>query len=187
MPPKKPLSEEDAALFEETFGDARPLKRGKVKTPPAKPPAPPQPASPEAGAAPKPKPAIAPRPTPIVPPPRPPLESGTAIGLDRRLAERLKRGEVPIEAALDLHGHTLNDAFFELERFIHRSAAAGRRCVLIVTGKGMGGLGALKREVPQWFNQPALREHLLAFAPAQGKHGGEGALYVLLKRRRDVS
>jgi DNA-nicking Smr family endonuclease len=182
MPPKKPLSDEEAALFEETFGDARPLKRGKPKTPVHK-----QAQPPKDEAAPKPAPVLAPRPTPIVPPPRPPLEAGAAIGLDRRLAERLKRGELPIEARLDLHGHRLNDAYLELERFIDRSAAAGRRCVLIVTGKGLAGGGALKREVPQWLNLPALRDHILAFAPAQGKHGGDGALYVLLKRRRENS
>lgn len=187
MPPRKPLDPDEAALFEQSLADARKLKDtrqgGRLKPAKLAPPAPPPPAI---------KPAAKPAPVPPEPAKlepgssRPqPLEPGAAIGLDRRLAERLKRGQLPIEARLDLHGHTLNNAVIELEDFLLRAAKAGRRCVLIVTGKGLAGGGALKREVPRWLNLPGLRAQILAFTPAQPKHGGDGALYVLLKRRRE--
>lgn len=187
MAPRKPLDPEEAALFEQSLADARKLELtrqgGKRKAEKRARPEPAAQVAKPVTARPAPVPVSAP---PEITPPRPqPLEAGAAIGLDRRLAERLKRGQLPIEARLDLHGHTLNDAHTELESFILRAANAGRRCVLIVTGKGLAGGGALKREVPRWLNLPALRAEVLAFAPAQPKHGGDGALYVLIKRRRE--
>jgi len=98
----------------------------------------------------------------------------------------MKRGRLPIEGRLDLHGHRQSEAHRELDAFLARAQVAGKRCVLIVTGKGVGKDegGVLRRMVPRWLNEPANRARILAFDQAQPKDGGMGALYVLLKRRR---
>lgn len=120
-------------------------------------------------------------------PPEPELATGQAPGVAHRQLERLRRGLLPIEARLDLHGHRQEEAERELADFLVRAQAAGKRCVLVVTGRGVGKTerGVLRRMVPIWLNQPPNRGRLLAFAQAQPKHGGAGALYLLLKRRRD--
>jgi DNA-nicking Smr family endonuclease len=101
-------------------------------------------------------------------------------GLDRRSAQRLKRGEMPIAARLDLHGMTQDEAHRALHRFIIHSAGAKRRNLLVITGKS----GILHSAVPRWLDEPELRAVVLARAPAQPKDGGTGALYVLLRRQR---
>ena len=115
------------------------------------------------------------------------LASGKAAGVAHRQLERLRRGLLPIEARLDLHGHRQDEAERELADFLARTQAAGKRCVLVVTGKGTGQTdrGVLRRMLPIWLNQPPNRSRLLAFAQAQPKDGGAGALYLLLKRHRD--
>ncbi len=115
------------------------------------------------------------------------LAHGSSAGLDRRNAERLKRGKMNIEATLDLHGMTQAQAHGALSRFVQRSEAAGLRCVLVITGKGIAkeSGGVLRNQVPNWLNEPGNRERIIAFNYAQQGHGGTGALYVLLKRRRD--
>lgn len=115
------------------------------------------------------------------------LSHGSSAGLDRRNAERLRRGKMVIEATLDLHGMTQAQAHGALSRFIQRSEAAGRRCVLVITGKGIAkeSGGVLRNQVPNWLNEPGNRERIIAFNYAQQGHGGTGALYVLLKRRRE--
>jgi DNA-nicking Smr family endonuclease len=107
-------------------------------------------------------------------------------GIDRANAERLKRGLRKIDATLDLHGMTQVEAHRALAAFIAASHDAGRRCLLVVTGRGLGssGPGVLKRSVPRWLEEPELRRRILAIAPAQPRHGGSGAAYVLLRRPR---
>ena len=106
-------------------------------------------------------------------------------GVDGHRADHLRRGELPIEGAMDLHGLTVEMAHAALQRFVMQSSSLGRRCLLIITGKGSReGTGILHREVPRWLNEPPLRNLLLGFSYAQPKHGGEGALYLLLKRQR---
>jgi DNA-nicking Smr family endonuclease len=107
-------------------------------------------------------------------------------GIDRANAERLKRGLHLIEDRLDLHGKTQAEAHHALVAFIHSSSDAGRRCVLVITGRGFGpgGPGVLKSAVPQWLEDTAVRGKILAIAPAQPRDGGAGALYLLLRRRR---
>jgi DNA-nicking Smr family endonuclease len=106
-------------------------------------------------------------------------------GLDRRQALRLKRGQLPVEARLDLHGLTQAEAHRALAGFVARSAAAGRRVLLIVTGKGSReGTGVLKEAVPRWLEEPQMRARVLATAPAVPRDGGAGALYILLRRAR---
>jgi DNA-nicking Smr family endonuclease len=107
-------------------------------------------------------------------------------GIDRANAERLKRGLHPIEARLDLHGMTQAEAHHALAAFIRSSSDAGRRCVLVITGRGFGpsGPGVLKSAVPRWLEEVGLRRKILAIARAQPRDGGGGALYLLLRRRR---
>lgn len=116
------------------------------------------------------------------------------LGLDRKTAEKLRKGVFPIEARLDLHGMGRVAARSALEDFIGRAQASGKRCVLVITGKGAGadgrrdplvaGQGVLRREVPGWLSESPLAGLVLKSEAAQPRHGGAGALYVLLRRQR---
>jgi DNA-nicking Smr family endonuclease len=133
------------------------------------------------------KPAVLPKP---IKPALPVLSGVHAPGLDARSFDKLKRGQRPIDARLDLHGLTLMAAHRALIRFIEDGAAGDLRTLLVITGKGgrrnEDGMprSSLRDSVPRWLNEPGLRKHLLAFSQAQAKHGGAGALYALLKRKR---
>lgn len=72
-----------------------------------------------------------------------------------------------------------------LADFIERAESAGKRCLLVITGKGLASGGILRDQVPRWLNQAPNRSRVLAFDYARPQHGGSGALYVLLKRRRE--
>jgi DNA-nicking Smr family endonuclease len=115
-----------------------------------------------------------------------PLQIGRADGLDKRTAQRLRRGQVQIEARLDLHGLTQAEAHHALNGFLVDAQAAGKRSVLVITGKGRAeqGYGVLRRAVPHWLNLPHNRSRIIAVHTAQPRHGGSGALYVLLRKRR---
>ncbi len=124
-----------------------------------------------------------------------PLGIGQTAGLDKRTAERLDKGRLPIEARLDLHGMMQNAAHGALIFFIQQAWASGKRCVLVITGKGGRShtssmseryeeSGVLRRSVPRWLNEAGLRDKVLKFSYAQPRDGGEGALYILLRRRR---
>ncbi len=117
----------------------------------------------------------------------PALDHGFAPGLDRRSLARLRKGLVPIEGELDLHGLRYEDAQRALEDYLQSAQQRGLRCVLIITGKGRRSeeaAGVLRTAVPRWLNQPPSRERVLGFCYAVPPHGGEGALYVLLRRRK---
>jgi DNA-nicking Smr family endonuclease len=118
------------------------------------------------------KPAAPPRPK------APPLQR-----LDRRMRQRVARGREPIDARFDLHGLTQADAHAALSRFLHAASARGARLVLIITGKGTRSEGVLKRQVPLWLALPEFRDLVIGFEEAHAAHGGEGALYVRLRRR----
>ncbi|GLQ04925.1 Smr/MutS family protein [Sneathiella chinensis] len=118
-------------------------------------------------------------------------------GLDRNTSERLRRGRMIIEARVDLHGLTRKEAHVRLRSFLKNAHRSGKRCVLVITGKGSseektddaffmgaGRRGVLREEVPKWLAQPDLRPLILDYRAAQAKHGGAGALYILLKRTR---
>lgn len=181
--PKSAIAGEDADLWRRVAEGVTPLR----KRPPPKP----SPKPPVKAKEPPATPAKTPlrRPAPLSPAPPPPpreLSHGALDGLDRRTGQRLKRGQLPIEARLDLHGRTQEEAHRALAAFIEGSHAVGRRCVLVVTGKGLrpdGSVGVLRRNVPRWLNQPSLRQKIVAFDHATIKDGGEGALYILLKKR----
>ncbi len=109
-----------------------------------------------------------------------PAPQAPSRGLDRRSAQRLKRGQMAIEGRLDLHGMTQEEAHRALGAFIARSHDAGLRAVLIITGKS----GVLYGAAPRWLEEGENRGRVLAASRAQPQHGGTGALYVLLRRRR---
>ena len=160
------------------------VKPRRVRAAPEPHHAPPPPAS----APPKPvkrraavKPHPAPEPQAVLVPAPSPFD---VTGLDGKRAARLRKGELPIDARIDLHGLTLAPAHAALLRFIHESRQRDARLLLVITGKGGAEGGALKRLVPLWLHDPALRPAVAAMAPAHRRHGGGGAIYVYLRRRR---
>ncbi|MCP4327020.1 MAG: hypothetical protein GY791_01095 [Alphaproteobacteria bacterium] len=175
----KPSAVDGDALWAHVVRDTTPLKR-KQAAPIATAPVAPGTAKPEAGKGRASARPTEPRPAPALPP----LSAATAPGVDKRTAERLKKGQLEVEARLDLHRHTQAEAHRALIDFITASAQAGRRCVLVITGKGARTGGVLRAAVPAWLNGAELRPLLLAFRPARPRDGGDGALYVLLKRSR---
>lgn len=184
MPPRRPTPEEKA-LWAKAMVDAKPLKRRARKVEEEAPPAPqPQP---------KPKkkvgriPPPPPPPSPLPPPAKTPiaLDKSQAPGLDKRTAERFRKGHREIEGRLDLHGMTQDAAWSRLVSTIERAHRDGKRALLVITGKGSSsGGGVLRATVPRWLTEAPLRPLVLAHAPAQPKDGGSGALYVLLRRKR---
>ena len=104
--------------------------------------------------------------------------------LGRRLKQRVARGREAIDARLDLHGLTQAQAHAALMRFLRDAHARDARLVLVITGKGGGESerGVLRRQVPQWLGLPEFRSFVVGFEDAHIAHGGEGALYVRLRR-----
>jgi DNA-nicking Smr family endonuclease len=169
-------SRDDRALWRKTMRDVKPLAPTRpVTAPPDE----------EPDSAPAPRPRVA-----TMPAKRssslPSLSPGESPGVDRRTAERFRRGQLAVEARLDLHGLTQAEAHRALASFIQQAHAGGLRTVLVITGKGGFGdaRGVLREAVPRWLNEGDLRPRVLSCAWAQPKHGGAGALYVLLRRQR---
>jgi DNA-nicking Smr family endonuclease len=122
----------------------------------------------------------------LAPPPSMPTPQHPGAGLDRSSDRKLKRGQMEIEARLDLHGLTRERAHEELLRFIMRCYDRELRCVLVITGKGRAEKpGILRAAVPEWLSSAPLAALVLRFYNAQPKDGGAGALYILLRRQRD--
>ena len=117
-----------------------------------------------------------PRPAPLAP-------------LEKRLKQKLSRGRITADAAIDLHGLRQEEAFDALLRFLQREQRDGALVVIVVTGKGgrpnalgEGAVGVLRRAVPLWLAMPAFRPLVVGFEEAGRRHGGSGALYVRLRR-----
>ncbi len=144
-----------------------------------------------------PPPAAPAAPSPVAPAALHDHAHGAAPGIDRRSQLRLKRGQIPIEARIDLHGLSRERAHAGLNAFLARQAALGRRCVLVITGKGRPDwqqpawgseereIGVIRRALPGWLGDHPNKDRVLAFSQAQPQDGGAGAWYVLLRRRRD--
>lgn len=143
----------------------------------------------------QPPPVAAGKSNPPTPPPKKPVPP--IAEFDRKNAKRLRSGRVEIEARLDLHGMRQDEAHSALRTFLVRAHGRGLRWVLVITGKGgMGGRsgvadddvipvrdrGVLKRNVPRWLAEPDLRSRIVSFTEAAAAHGGEGALYVHLRK-----
>jgi DNA-nicking Smr family endonuclease len=112
---------------------------------------------------------------------------GMVEGLDPAILRKLRRGEYSIQDDLDLHGSTREEARAKVAAFLLRAIADGKRCVLVVHGRGLGSkdrVPVLKNSLAQWFTHGSLRKKVLAFATAQPCDGGAGAVYVLLRKSR---
>ncbi len=119
--------------------------------------------------------------------------SSAPVNMDHKSFGKMKRGKLKPEARIDLHGMTMAEAHPELMAFILGSQSLGRRLVLVITGKGKdrddGGPiptrhGVLRHQVPQWLALPPLSQAILQVTPAHMRHGGHGAYYVYLRKRR---
>lgn len=168
---KRPLQPEEARLWASVVATVRPAHG---RSPPALPPDPeppsaPTPAKPQAPEA-KPKPAGR-----RSPPPPDPIEPGRY--------RRLARHREPLAWRLDLHGYGQDRARAALHAFVARAHEDGARAVLVITGKGLRGDGVLRRYVPEWLAEAPSRARVAGISQAERRHGGEGALYVALKRR----
>jgi DNA-nicking Smr family endonuclease len=179
---RRPLTADEHALWSNVTRSIAPLRRRLEPKAESTAEEPPVERAKPAPAAPAPR-MHMPRP----PPPRPP---GLAP-IDRRLKQKLARGRETIDASIDLHGLTQSEAHAALARFLRRARADGARLVLVITGKGglsddfTADRGVLRRQVPLWLRSPELRDYVVGFDAAHPAHGGEGALYVRIRRRRE--
>jgi DNA-nicking Smr family endonuclease len=117
---------------------------------------------------------------------RQPLAPPLAL-LGRRMRTRVARGREAIDARIDLHGLTQSEAHAALLQFLRSASARGARLVLVITGKGRRGdrdRGVLRRQVPQWLGLNEFRPFVIGFEDAHIAHGGEGALYVRVRKTR---
>ena len=115
------------------------------------------------------------------------------VQMDAKSFGKMKRGKLVPEGRIDLHGMTLDQAHPALVNFILGSHSAGKRLVLVITGKGKvkpgdgpipARIGVLKHQVPQWLQQQPVKPLVLQLAQASAKHGGSGAYYIYLRRQR---
>ena len=110
---------------------------------------------------------------------------GRIAGLDPNLVRKLRRGEFAVQGHVDLHGLTRDEAKRSVDAFLRASRNAGKRCVLVVHGRGLHSkdqLPVLKEALRTWLSTARFARHVLAFATARPADGGAGAVYVLLRR-----
>lgn len=117
-------------------------------------------------------------------PPLAPRPLSPPTDIDRRTRIKIKRGRLDVDAKLDLHGMRQDEAQRALTAFLRRAQADGAKVAIVVTGKGLSREegGVLKRVVPMWLQAPNLRDVVVGFGEAARHHGGEGALYVRIRR-----
>lgn len=205
-PGRKPagkLSPEERALWEHTASSIAPIKgkKGRVHAaledaeplPPAK-----RELAKSAGVKKAAPPPAAPPSMVHKPMPRPTPKPGPApTSLERKKTRKVSSGRVEIDGRIDLHGMRQSEAHIALTRFLHRAYADGKRWVLVITGKGAPmrtavderferegeERGVLRRNVPRWLAEPDLAPIVIGFTTAAIHHGGEGALYVHVRKR----
>jgi DNA-nicking Smr family endonuclease len=177
---KRSLSEEERALWETIAKEIKPLRKkpraGKAEA-----------ASAETTAAAKPE--TPPKPLSSANNPRATKPIAPLALLGRRERAQLSRGRKEIDARLDLHGMTQTRAHRALSGFLQRAHSDGLTFVLVITGKGREAgagpeRGVLRRQVPQWLSLPEFRSLVVGFEEAHIGHGGEGALYVRIRRSK---
>ncbi len=182
--PAGPMSADDADLWQRVADSAEPLRKGKNRVVDHA----------EGVAVPAPEPSRAHKkpspetPHPKVTPKKPPVPPPVA-NFDRKEARRLGSGRISVDARIDLHGMRQHEAYGSLMAFLARAQGQGHRHVLVITGKGgkreddgSFDRGVLNREAPRWLSEPEFRRWVVSFTPASKRHGGEGALYVRLRR-----
>jgi len=179
------VSCEDAKLFRESVGEIRHVRDERVERPHSRPQPRPQRRGPDSAPPTKASAQGLSTEEPVVEDTRGESLSFMRSGVQTRVLRRLKRGQIPLDETLDLHGLTADEASVRLGEFLHYAHQRGQRALLIVHGKGQGsGRGGprLKTLLNRWLR---LRAEVIAFCTAQPRHGGTGALYVLLHRARD--
>jgi DNA-nicking Smr family endonuclease len=191
MSRRRQLSDDEEALWSGFARSIKPLRPSRKSAKPA------GTAVEKPSAAPA---AVADRPSPVQPRRMTLRDAAPAAPslapLDRRFKQRVARGREPIDERIDLHGMTQSQAHAALLRFLRRAQAAGARTVLVVTGKGSGKTsdlgardaaserGVLRRQVPLWLALPEFRPLVVGFDAAHVGHGGQGALYLRLRREK---
>ncbi|MFC5069601.1 Smr/MutS family protein [Flaviflagellibacter deserti] len=178
---RRDLTADERTLWAKVAETIQPLPGRRVPPPPTDP-------TPETSATAQPDkqtPVRAAAAPPVKPKAHPPLAP-----IEPKIARSLRRGG-EVDARIDLHGLRQDQAHGRLRAFLVRAQSNGARVVLVITGKGTtggGGLfderGVLKRQVPIWLSEPAMRAIVLGFSEASAAHGGSGALYVRLRRER---
>jgi len=167
---KRPLKPEEARLWRAVASTVRPFA-GRVLPPEPEPP---------------PRPAAHAKPPPVAEPPRPAASArkipGALHAIEPNRARRIVIGREPIGARLDLHGLDQDRARDALESFVVQAQLQGCRAVLVITGQGRSGSGVLRRRAPEWLGDSRMRGIVAGVSVADRRHGGEGALYVALKR-----
>jgi DNA-nicking Smr family endonuclease len=167
---KRDLRDDERELWEHVTRDVR--KRSR-KAKPVRPVH-----EPKLKAKPAPQPSAATAPARIVLPPTPVKKAPPPFGVDGATAKRLQRGKIEPDATIDLHGMTQAQAHARLASFVRHGHDIGNRCVLVITGKG----GVLRELAPRWLEE--LRSAVTGVHAAHQRHGGGGAFYVYLRRKR---
>jgi DNA-nicking Smr family endonuclease len=180
---RRALSEEERVLWETIAKQVKPLRKKPRALKASTAPVEEGPAGAKAAGSPKHPPAA--RPAKILKADKPP----PLAPLGRRERSQLSRGRKEIDARLDLHGMTQTRAHRALLSFLQRASSHGLTFVLVITGKGRtigpeSERGVLRRQVPEWLNLPEFRALVVGFEEAHIGHGGEGALYVRVRRAR---
>jgi DNA-nicking Smr family endonuclease len=186
---QRALSPLERELWDSVARHIKPLRKAQRKAAKPQPAAPAAPATPKMRAPPSapvqhtPPPAVPDLPRrEVTPRPAPPL-----MPLGRRERTHLSRGRKQIDGRIDLHGMTQDQAHRTLQHFLQYASAHGMSFVLVITGKGRGAdseRGVLRRQVPHWLGLPEFRAFVVGFEEAHIGHGGEGALYVRVRRAR---
>jgi DNA-nicking Smr family endonuclease len=181
---KRPVKPEELRLWSMVAATVHPLPGRAAPKPEAAPSQPPEPAIPPRPGKAQPGPIYTARApnsgTAPAPAPRP---APTDRPIEPRRKHRIARERDPIGAHIDLHGLGQDQARAMLERFVLEAWNEGLRAVLVITGKGLRGDGVLRRMTPEWLAAPHLRQVVAGVSEAHRRHGGEGALYIALKRR----
>lgn len=179
---RRPLDTEGAALWARVLDSVRPLPGRKRPAVPVEPPAP--------------------QSRPAKPIPLPPVQTaapsdrrhGTGTTLDGTWDRRLDRGQIVPDSTIDLHGNTLHSAYLRLDRALEQAIAAGDRVLLIVTGKPPRpgserphARGAIREAIGDWIAGSRHARSIAAVRSAHPRHGGAGALYIIIRRNRSVA
>ena len=176
------LSDEERGLWERLKQTVRPLPRRRATQKTSEAPSVSRPAKPGRKA--KPAAAVPAKVERKAKPSEPPLAA-----FEEKTRRRLSRGLVQVDDRIDLHGMRQERAHSQLIGFLRRAQTRGNRIVIVITGKGTvsdGGRGVLREMVPHWLSRPDLRDLVVGFEEAGRRHGGAGALYVQIRRRREA-
>lgn len=197
----RPLSEDEHRLWRTVVKDAKPLSHGRIVPVPVSLSDDEKPVAHKSVPVPKPVSSVPKIRSVSEPVKTEPASPPPFTGLDRRTSQRLARGQIETEARLDLHGLRQDEAHSALLRFLTRTRTEGARCVLVITGKGESPFarhtlhsaryheasdhsGVLRAALPQWLGEAQFRALVAGFQPAHPRHGGGGAFYIWLRKRK---